>query len=221
MIITMYRRKWKFSVMSAEDAEDFIRQPHFERIRFISITEANGYHIDFHKCEGNITFLPLKFDDCTTDLEGTCITDVQAKDIVKFVLDNNEEDKTDWFCVNCGAGVSYPAALEYTAIPPCCCPGPGSVFPSFPPGNWQVRRSSQREPLRQWQSLGSCFRPACGRRCLTDGRSSHGTWGPPGISAVPLWRRPCPPLPGIPPLRSLPCSRKSCSFLLPGGRPLH
>ena len=25
----------------------------------------------------------------------------------------------------------------------------------------------------------------------------------------------------IPPLRSLPCSRKSCSFLLPGGRPLH
>ena len=59
MIITMYRRKWKFSVMSAEDAEDFIRQPHFERIRFISITEANGYHIDFHKCKGNITFLPL------------------------------------------------------------------------------------------------------------------------------------------------------------------
>ena len=46
-------------------------------------------------------------------------------------------------------------------------------------------------------------------------------WGPPGISAVPLWRRPCPPLPGIPPLRSLPCSRKSCSFLLPGGRLLH
>ena len=30
MIITMYRRKWKFSVMSAEDAENFIRQPHFE-----------------------------------------------------------------------------------------------------------------------------------------------------------------------------------------------
>ena len=28
MIITMYRRKWKFSVMSAEDAEDFIRRPH-------------------------------------------------------------------------------------------------------------------------------------------------------------------------------------------------
>ena len=42
MIVTMYRRKWKFSVMSAEDAEDFIRQPHFERIRFISITEANS-----------------------------------------------------------------------------------------------------------------------------------------------------------------------------------
>lgn len=40
MIITMYRRKWKFSVMNAEDAENFIRQPHFERIRFISITEA-------------------------------------------------------------------------------------------------------------------------------------------------------------------------------------
>lgn len=40
MIVTMYRRKWKFSVMSAEDAEDFIRQPHFERIRFISITEV-------------------------------------------------------------------------------------------------------------------------------------------------------------------------------------
>ena len=49
MIVTMYRRKWKFSVMSTEDAEDFIRQPHFERIRFISITEANGHHIDFHK----------------------------------------------------------------------------------------------------------------------------------------------------------------------------
>lgn len=30
MIVTMYRRKWKFSVMSAEDAEDFIRQPHFD-----------------------------------------------------------------------------------------------------------------------------------------------------------------------------------------------
>lgn len=43
MIVTMYRRKWKFSVMSAEDAEDFIRQPHFERIRFISITEANAF----------------------------------------------------------------------------------------------------------------------------------------------------------------------------------
>ena len=54
MIITMYRRKWKFSVMSAEDAENFIRQPHFERIRFISITEANGHHIDFHKCECKI-----------------------------------------------------------------------------------------------------------------------------------------------------------------------
>lgn len=87
MIITMYRRKWKFSVMSAEDAEDFIRQPHFERIRFISITEANGYHINFHKCEGNITFLPLKFDDCTTDLEGTCITEVQAKNIVSDQTD--------------------------------------------------------------------------------------------------------------------------------------
>ena len=117
--------------------------------------------------------------------------------------------------------MSDPAALEYAAIPPCCCPAPGSVFPSFPPGNWKARRSAQREPSRQWQSLGSCFRPACGCKCLTDGRSSHGTWGPPGISAFPLWRRPCPPLPGIPPLRSLPCSRKSCSFLLPGGRRLH
>ena len=53
-MITMYRGKWKFSVMSADEAEDFIRQPHSERIRFISITEANGYHIDFQKCEGNI-----------------------------------------------------------------------------------------------------------------------------------------------------------------------
>ena len=31
-MITMYRGKWKFSVMSADEAEDFIRQPHFERI---------------------------------------------------------------------------------------------------------------------------------------------------------------------------------------------
>ena len=54
-MITMYRGKWKFSVMSADEAEKFIQESHFERIRFISITEANGHHIDFHKCEGNIT----------------------------------------------------------------------------------------------------------------------------------------------------------------------
>lgn len=38
MIVTMYRRKWKFSVMSAEDAEDFIRKPHLNEFgSFLSL----------------------------------------------------------------------------------------------------------------------------------------------------------------------------------------
>lgn len=146
MIITMYRRKWKFSVMNAEDAENFIRQPHFERIRFISITEANGYHIDFHKCKGNITFLPLKFDDCTTDLEGTCITDVQAKNIVNFVLDNHEEDKTDWFCVNCGAGKSRSAAVCAAVMKILC----NDDMPVFTNSYFDPNITVYREVLNAW-----------------------------------------------------------------------
>lgn len=146
-MITMYRGKWKFSVMSADEAEDFIRQPHFERIRFISITEAHGgYRIDFHKCEGNIAFLPLKFDDCTTDLEGTCITDVQAKDIVNFVLDNHEEDKTDWFCVNCGAGKSRSAAV-CAAIMKILC---NDDMPVFTNSYFSPNMTVYRKVLNAW-----------------------------------------------------------------------
>lgn len=145
-MITMYRGKWKFSVMSADEAEDFIRQLHSERIRFISITEANGYHIDFHKCEGNITFLPLKFDDCTTDLEGTCITEVQAKNIVNFVLDNHEADKTDWFCVNCAAGVSRSAAV-CAAIMKILC---NDDMPVFTNSHFCPNMTVYHEVLNAW-----------------------------------------------------------------------
>lgn len=146
MIVTMYRKKWKFSVMSAEDAEDFIRQPHFERIRFISITEANGHHIDFHKCDGNITFLPLKFDDCITDLEGICITDIQAKNIVNFVLDDHEEDKTDWFCVNCSAGVSRSAAVCAAVMRILC----NDDMPVFTNSYFCPNMTVYREVLNAW-----------------------------------------------------------------------
>lgn len=85
MIKTMFNGgingSWDFMVMSAQDAEEFIREPHNRRIAFISITEAHGYHIDFDKSYDKINFLPLKFDDCTTDIEGTCITDIQADNI--------------------------------------------------------------------------------------------------------------------------------------------
>jgi hypothetical protein len=145
-MITMYRGKWKFSVMSADEAEKFIRESHFERIRFISITEANGYHIDFQKCKGNITFLPLKFDDCTTDLEGTCITEVQAKNIVKFVLDNHEADKADWFCVNCTAGVSRSAAV-CAAIMRILC---NDDMPVFTNSHFCPNMTVYREVLNAW-----------------------------------------------------------------------
>ena len=53
MIKTMFNvgndGTWDFMVMSAQDAEKFIREPHNRRIAFISITEAHGYHIDFDK----------------------------------------------------------------------------------------------------------------------------------------------------------------------------
>lgn len=95
MIKTMFNGgingSWDFMVMSAQDAEEFIRKPHNRRIAFISITEAHGYHIDFDKSYDKINFLPLKFDDCTTDIEGTCITDIQADNIVKFILDNKNK----------------------------------------------------------------------------------------------------------------------------------
>lgn len=145
-MITMYRSKWKFSVMSADEAEKFIQESHFERIRFISITEANGCHIDFQKCEGNITFLPLKFDDCTTDLEGTCITDIQAKNIVKFVLDDHEADKTDWFCVNCAAGVSRSAAV-CAAIMRILC---NDDMPVFTNSYFCPNMTVYREVLNAW-----------------------------------------------------------------------
>lgn len=145
-MITMYRGKWKFSVMNADEAEKFIQESHFERIRFISITEANSYHIDFQKCEGNITFLPLKFDDCTTDLEGACITDVQARDIVNFVLDNHEADKTDWFCVNCAAGVSRSAAV-CAAIMRILC---NDDMPVFTNSHFCPNMTVYREVLNAW-----------------------------------------------------------------------
>lgn len=145
-MITMYRGKWKFSVMNADEAEKFIQESHCERIRFISITEANGHHIDFQKCEGNITFLPLKFDDCTTDLEGTCITDIQAKNIVKFVLDDHEADKTDWFCVNCAAGVSRSAAV-CAAIMRILC---NDDMPVFTNSHFCPNMTVYREVLNAW-----------------------------------------------------------------------
>lgn len=145
-MITMYRGKQKFSVMSADEAEKFIQESHCERIRFISITEANGHHIDFQKCEGNITFLPLKFDDCTTDLEGTCITNVQAGNIVKFVLDNHEADKTDWFCVNCAAGVSRSAAV-CAAIMRILC---NDDMPVFTNSHFCPNMTVYREVLNAW-----------------------------------------------------------------------
>ena len=65
MIKTMFNGgingSWDFMVMSAQDAEEFICEPHNRRIAFISITEANGHHIDFHKSYDKIDFLPLKF----------------------------------------------------------------------------------------------------------------------------------------------------------------
>lgn len=145
-MITMYRGKWKFSVMSADEAEAFIQEPHFERIRFVSITEACGYHIDFTKNVGNIEFLPLAFDDCTTNLEGVCITDVQAKNIVKFVLDDHVADKTDWFCVNCGAGESRSAAV-CAAIMRILC---NDDMPVFTNSYFRPNMTVYREVLNAW-----------------------------------------------------------------------
>ena len=63
MIKTMFNGgingSWDFIVMSAQDAEKFICEPHNRRIAFISITEANGHHIDFHKSYDKIDFLLL------------------------------------------------------------------------------------------------------------------------------------------------------------------
>ncbi len=101
---------------------------------------------DFHKCEGNITFLPLKFDDCTTDLEGTCITEVQAKNIVKFVLDDHEADKTDWFCVNCGAGVSRSAAVCAAVMRILC----NDDMPVFTNSYFCPNMTVYREVLNAW-----------------------------------------------------------------------
>lgn len=145
-MVTMYRGKWKFSVMGANEAEEFIQEPHYERIRFISITEAHGYHIDFNKNIGNIEFLPLKFDDCTTDLEGICITKEQAQLIVSFVLDNHVADKTDWFCVNCAVGVSRSAAV-CAAIMRILC---NDDMPVFTNSHFCPNMTVYREVLNAW-----------------------------------------------------------------------
>lgn len=85
-------------------------------------------------------------DDCTTDLEGTCITDIQAKDIVNFVLDNHEADKTDWFCVNCAAGVSRSAAV-CAAIMRILC---NDDMPVFTNSHFCPNMTVYREVLNAW-----------------------------------------------------------------------
>ena len=145
-MITMYRGKWKFSVMSADEAEQFIQEVHNERIRFISITEAHGYPIDFNKNKGNIEFLSLNFDDCTTELEGKCITDLQAKAIVDFVLNDHVADKTEWFCMNCTAGVSRSAAV-CAAIMRILC---GDDMPVFTNSHFCPNMTVYRMVLNRW-----------------------------------------------------------------------
>ena len=151
MIKTMFNvgnnGTWDFTVMSAQDAEEFIRKPHNLRIAFISITEAHGYHIDFDKSYDKIDFLPLKFDDCTTDIEGICITKEQAVNIVKFILDN--KSKVDWFCFNCSAGVSRSSAVCAAAMRILC----NDDMPVFKDGYFCPNMTVYREILNAWVDI--------------------------------------------------------------------
>lgn len=138
---------WGFMVMSASDAEEFIKEPHNRRIAFITITEAHGYHIDYEKSYDNIKFLPLKFDDCTTDIEGTCITREQAISIVNFVLEN--KNKVDWFCFNCGAGVSRSSAVCAAVMRILC----NDDSPVFKDCYFYPNMTVYREILNAWVDI--------------------------------------------------------------------
>ena len=151
MIKTMFNGgingSWDFMVMSAEDAEQFIREPHNRRIAFISITEANGKNIDFSKSYDHINTLLLKFDDCICPEEGIVVTEEQAVSIAKFILDN--KNKVDWFCFNCSAGVSRSAAVCAAAMRILC----NDDMPVFKDGYFCPNMTVYREILNAWVDI--------------------------------------------------------------------
>ena len=151
MIKTMFNGgingSWDFMVMSAQDAEEFIREPHNRRVAFISITEANGENIDFSKSYDHINTLLLKFDDCICSEEGIVITEEQAVSIVKFILDN--KSKVDWFCFNCSAGVSRSAAVCAAAMRILC----NDDSPVFKDGYFCPNMTVYREILNAWVDI--------------------------------------------------------------------
>lgn len=66
--------------------------------------------------------------------------------IVKFVLDNHEADRTDWFCVNCAAGVSRSAAV-CAAIMRILC---NDDMPVFTNSHFCPNMTVYREVLNAW-----------------------------------------------------------------------
>lgn len=135
---------WAFIVMNESDADEYIKQPHNLGTSFVSITKANGYNIDFSKSYDHIDYITLKFDDCTTDIEGTCITREQATDIVKFIL--KFKDVTQEFCFNCSAGVSRSVAVCAAAMRMLC----NDDSPIFKDSYFCPNMTVYREILNAW-----------------------------------------------------------------------
>ena len=65
---------------------------------------------------------------------------------MNFVLDNHEADKTDWFCVNCGAGKSRSAAVCAAVMKILC----NDDMPVFTNSYFDPNMTVYREVLNAW-----------------------------------------------------------------------
>lgn len=115
MANTMYLGKHIFTVLSRAEANEFAKQTHDQRISAICIYETWNSDPDV-PYESNVmngvkNVLHIHFDDCEADKENNenviCITKEQAKEIVDFFY--KVKDDTDWFVINCYAGMSRSA----------------------------------------------------------------------------------------------------------------